>query len=243
LLGRLIVDKGVPSLHLQQFNAHLSHFRPEIRDIANDLETKRLTELSAATAVVLNLRFRDGTPTTTAITLLRQMAPHVGIYVVGSSTDARTWLTRLAWAGADEVASSDDLKDLADLLVGRLHAPPPEEVLRLLWKGTGASNERAVVMHFVRNGFSPRQLDPWRATWFGRSLKTIRARLRDADMPPPGLLARFGCVIHACELARFLKMDEAARRVGVASAKELYAKRKSVRRSLGRWPLVRTLLV
>jgi hypothetical protein len=97
-------------------------------------------------------------------------------------------------------------------------------------------------MHFVRNGFYPRALDPWRTTWFGRSLRTIRTRLRRAEMPPPGRLTRVGCVLHGCKLARFLTMDEAARRVGVASAKELYAKRNGVRRSLGRWVLFRRLL-
>jgi hypothetical protein len=170
----------------------------------------------------------------------------VGLYVIARETaDVAQMLTRLATAGVDEVfclESKADAEALESTLRLRLSAPAPETEIRLLWKWFRESSERSLVMHCVRNGY---RLDVWsiRSKVFSACRKTLQNRMAMLTLPSPGILSRYGRVLHAQELERRGVRPTAAIAavLGFPSAGAMQRSRRRLRKALmsrGRQALV-----
>ena len=237
--GDIILDASSLLTLRRGLEELLAGTRHSLRDVFTDSQGAGAVQLAQASAIVVGIRMRDGSPTLNLIEVLRQRFPHLGVFVVSeSSLELGPWLPGLAWSGEDEafcLETPSDRTSLLEALSRRVNAPPPEVALRALWAEWESLADRMIPMYCVRNGF--RDLNPILVpAWFGISDKTLRLRIRTAGLPTPGLLRRFGCVLHANSLRHGTSSDDAARRVGLATAKDLIALRARVERRLVAWP-------
>jgi hypothetical protein len=187
------------------FGFESDRFRIIPIDLAKLLSAGTAASLGNSTAIIMGPVLTSGLGAAEAIEQLRALIPHVGLYVVARETaDVAQMLTRLATAGVDEVfclESKADAEALESTLRLRLSAPAPETEIRLLWKWFRESSERSLVMHCVRNGY---RLDVWsiRSKVFSACRKTLQNRMALLALPSPGMLSRYGRVLHAQELER-----------------------------------------
>lgn len=203
----LIVDRGCLDLFADTLGDVLAGHSPLPLDVASLLAPGAAGSsiLVNATAVVVGAHTGDGAPSHEAIQRLRSLAPHVGVFVlVSSAGDIKDWRDKLASSGVDEVVAADappPRSPRSHTIGHRLAAPPPETELRLLWQVLSESPERALVMHCLRNAYWH---DDWalRSRVFLQSRKTLQNRLAAEGQPSPGLIVRFGRMLHAQELGR-----------------------------------------
>jgi hypothetical protein len=214
-------------------------------DILADPMDGKTVLLTRAGAVLTGVRLANGAPSLARLAAIREKLPHVGLYVVArSARELEPWLRELAAQGVDDafcLEHDTDWRLMAVELERRVHAPPPEEPLRRLSREWQAMPECAMALHMVRNAFRPRSIDSV-VRWFGLSEKTMRARLVDAGLPSPGFLHRFGHALHALALWRRGSMEQVARRLGLANAKDLQARRRRVERRVAHWPVLQATL-
>ena len=214
-------------------------------DLAWMLATGTVTTLSQSTIVIAPV-LANGMGAAEAIEQLRTMLPHVGIYVLAHETaEIARVLPQLASAGVDEVFcldSNSDRAEMVDTLRLRLAAPAPETEIRLLWKWFRESPERSLVMHCVRNGY---RLDVWsiRSRVFNACRKTLQNRMTLIGLPSPGVVSRYGRVLHAQELERrgVRPTSLTAAILGFPSAGAMQRARRRLRKALmsrGRQALV-----
>ena len=201
----LLVDVSCARSLVARFGEQSDSFRIIAIDLARHLATGSTSLLGTSAAIVMAPELANGMTAAEAIQKLRGALPHVGIYVVARQTgEVARIMPRLATAGVDEVFSFDSRADVVafeETMTARLSAPAPETEMRLLWKWFRQSAERSLVMHCVRNGF---RLDDWtiRSKVFSACRKTLQNRMSDVEVPSPGMLSRYGRVLHAQELER-----------------------------------------
>jgi len=230
----LIVDIRCADLYLDWLGDAVGHPAPVVVDVARLLDTGARSVLPGAAAIVFG---GDTSPDMEPINRLREVAPHVGIYVLTPSkhvTDAALPLLRAA--GVDEVFALDvpgTVERAGVRIQHRLGAPAPETEIRLLWRWFRESPERSLVMHCVRNAFGQ---DDWtlRTQLFGASRRTLQNRMAALGLPSPGLVARCGRMLHAQELERrgVRPAKDVALIIGIPSAAALQRARRRLRRSL-----------
>jgi hypothetical protein len=222
---------------------------PGVHLQVHDIEaiTKDRGSLSQAHAVVLGIRNQQGAPATLAIERMREIAPHVGVFVVeecGNIIDP--WLRRLALSGADDAFALDrpgDEKILRTVLGNRVALPPPEIELRQLWSVWAECPVRLEAMYCVRNGYRPRhKFGPHE--WFGQAERRMRAKFNRAGIPTPLFLTRFGRNLHWTEALWRGKHSriQLATLLGFESLSQLAIERRRVRRSAARWEMLSPLL-
>jgi hypothetical protein len=220
--------------------------RTTVLDLGSPRASRPTAMLGKAAAVVLGCRLEGGLPSAEAIVQIRSMHPHIGIYVVANHVaEVARQLPALAAAGVDEVFCRDaagDMNTFQETLSRRVAAPAPVTEMRLIWKWFRDTPERSLVMHCVRNAFRD---DDWtiRTRVFGACRRTLQNRVAGLGLPSPGLLARFGRVLHAQELERrgLGPTSLVAHLVGLPSASALHRARRRLRKSLvarGRQSLV-----
>jgi hypothetical protein len=214
-------------------------------DLAWMLATGTASTLGQST-IVIAPALANGMGATEAVEQLRALLPHVGVYVLARETaEIARILPQLASAGVDEVFcldSNSDRHELVDTLRLRLAAPAPETEIRLLWKWFRESPERSLVMHCVRNGY---RLDVWsiRSRVFNACRKTLQNRMTLLGLPSPGVVSRYGRVLHAQELERrgVRPTSLTASILGFPSAGAMQRARRRLRKALmsrGRQALV-----
>ena len=246
ILRELLVDVSCATLLVDLFGEENESFRILTIDLVRHLAAPNGAFLSKATAIAMAPVLSNGVSASDAIEQLRATIPHVGLYVVARETrDVSRTMTSLAAAGVDEVFAFDtraDIKAFEETIRARLAAPAPETEMRLLWKWFRESTERSLVMHCVRNGF---RLDVWsvRSKVFNNCRKTLQNRVSILGLPSPGILSRYGRVLHAQELERRgLKPTTAIASVlGFPSAGAMQRSRRRLRKALmtrGRQALV-----
>jgi hypothetical protein len=246
LKRELLVDIMCAETLINRFGEESEAFRIIPIDVAKLISSGSTAFLSKATAIVVGSALSNGMGAIEAIQRLRGMIPHVGLYLVSRDTaEFARVLTKLAAAGVDEVFQLDsrtDMKAFEVTMRARLTAPAPETELRLLWKWFRESTERSLVMHCVRNGF---RLDIWsiRSRVFGQCRKTLQNRVAMIGLPSPGILSRYGRVLHGQELERRgLKPTTAVASIlGFPSAGAMQRSRRRLRKALmtrGRQALV-----
>jgi hypothetical protein len=201
----LLVDVSCARELIARFGEHSDSFRIITIDLARHLSAGSSSLLGTSAAMVMAPELANGMPAVEAIEQLRGAMPHVGMYVVAKHMgEVSRVMPKLAAAGLDDVFSLDtrsDVEAFRETMEARLSAPAPETEMRYLWKWFYKSVERSLVMHCVRNGF---RLDIWqiRSKVFCFSRKTLQNRLSLLGLPSPGVLARYGRVLHAQELER-----------------------------------------
>lgn len=201
----VIIDAGCDELFQRHASRRSVGFRTVRVDVARHIANRDLTVLARASAVVFGARTAQGLPAADVIGQLRALEPQLGIYVIAADlSEVARVMPLLAIAGVDEVfclRTRADERHLEETLRARVSAPVPETELRLLWKWFKDSPERPLVMHCIRNGF---RLDDWslRAAVFSACRRTLHNRMAAAGLPSPGVLARYGRVLHAQELTR-----------------------------------------
>lgn len=243
--GKVVIDAGSTGDLLQDLGRALIRHSPATWDIARDTAGGAAGRVSQASAILVGLRLASGAPALDRIEAIRAQLPHVGLYVVvRSAAELAPWLPTLSRLGADGahvLQSASDWAALDDQLQRRLQVPPPEEALRKLWDLWEGNPERPLAMLLVRNGIQRSALGPL-LEWLGIRERTCRDRLQRVSQPSPGLLVRLGCVLHACAWGGRGIMEEAANRVGMATAKDLQGVRRRLERALRRWPDVLAIL-
>ena len=201
----LLVDVSCARELIARFGAQSDAFRIITIDLARHLSAGSSSLLGTSAAMVMAPELGNGMPAVEAIEQLRGVMPHVGIYVLTRHMgEVSRVMPKLAAAGVDEVFSLDtrsDMKAFEVTMKARLSAPAPEIEMRFLWKWFRQSVDRSLVMHCVRNWF---RLDIWqiRSTVFNACRKTLQNRMTLLGAPSPGVLARYGRVLHAQELER-----------------------------------------
>jgi hypothetical protein len=234
--AEVIVDVGVARLWGGLESALALH-QPVKADIDELLRRKEYGLLCGAAALVLGPRSRDGSPSDLALERLRNLAPHVGVYVVaGSTAELGPAIEPLAWAGADDVLTLSELSDfraMAGMISARVKAPPPERELRVAADSIGAHNARAVGLYCLRNGYT-RQSVGRIVEWFGVPGSRLSTLLHAAYLPTVGLVVRAGTHLHARELKRRrvgTQMD-LADRLGFASSDAMRRAQARLRKHL-----------
>lgn len=245
LRREIVADSSCARLLADAMGNQPSGFTIVSADIGWMLSTGSAATLGKSTLVVAPT-LANGWAAADAVEQLRALVPHIGIYVVArEAADVARILPRLAMAGVDEVFCLDtpsDVDALEETLQGRLQAPPPETEIRLIWKWFAESPERALVMHCVRNGF---RLDVWsiRSRVFNACRKTLQNRMSMMGLPSPGVMSRYGRVLHAQELERLgvRPTGLVAELLGFPSSSALQRARRRLRKALlmrGRQALV-----
>lgn len=205
LRREILADVSCAGALMERFGEDADGFRIVTIDLARHLEFGSSTLLASSTAVVMGPALSNGQPAIEAIEQLRAALPHVGIYLVARElVEIARALPKLAAAGVDEVFALEGQSDMhafEETVRARLAAPAPETEIRLLWKWFRESSERSLVMHCVRNGF---RLDVWtiRSQVFNACRKTLQNRMTLLGLPSPGIVSRYGRVLHAQELER-----------------------------------------
>jgi hypothetical protein len=246
LRRELLADTSCAQALIERLGEESEAFRIVTIDLTRYLDSGTASALASSTAIVMAPVLSNGLSASEAIEQLRGSIPHVGLYVVARQTgDVARALPKLAAAGIDEVFCLDvagEINVLTDTLRARLSAPAPETEIRLLWKWFRESNERALVMHCVRNGY---RLDVWtiRSKVFSACRKTLQNRMSLMGLPSPGILSRCGRVLHAQELERrgMKPTTAVAALLGFPSAGAMQRARRRLRKALmsrGRQALV-----
>ena len=242
----LLVDAACVQRLIGAFGEEPDAFRIVTVDVVHLLASGTSHTLGRSAAIVLAPTLSNGLPALDAIEQLRTLVPHVGIYVAARETgEVARQLPAIATAGADEVFCLDvqaDRSAFEETLHLRLAAPAPETEIRLLWKWFRESPERSLVMHCVRNGY---RLDVWsiRSKVFSACRKTLQNRMSLLGLPSPGVLSRYGRVLHAQELERrgMRPTTAVAAMLGFPSAGAMQRSRRRLRKALmsrGRQALV-----
>lgn len=203
----------------------------------DSLHAVRPASMIAKAAVVVLGGADSRLPSVETIAQLRSMHPQVGIYVIADRVaEVARQLPALAAAGVDEVFCRDvagEVDAFRETLAQRVGAPAPATELRHVWKWFRDVPERALVMHCVRNAFRE---DNWaiRTKVFGACRRTLQNRVAGIGLPSPGLLARWGRVLHAQELERrgVEPATVVAQLIGLPSASALHRARRRVRKAL-----------
>jgi hypothetical protein len=203
--------------------------------------------LNQAHAVVLGVRTRLGAPSTSIIERLREIAPHVGIFVVEERHEIiDPWLRRLAVSGADDAFAIDRIGDeeiLRSVIASRVALPPPELQLKRFWSHWTVCPLRVEAMYCVRNGYKPRhRFAPH--PWFGLKPRAMRIRFEHVGLPTPLFLTRFGRDLHWNEALEHGTRSriELATLLGFETVTQLGVERRRVRKQTGRWPYLSALL-
>ena len=236
----VILDAPCAASHGRDLTTLIPGFKPSVRDILKDLN-EDLGGLSSASVIVCGVRNRLGAPSSEMLALLRSLAPHVGIFVVESSTEQMAlWLPRIRSCGVDEafcLNSRSALLRFVEVLNARVRTPPPEEPLRALWALWASVPLRLDAMHCVRNAYRP-ELVRVAHHWFGLSEKRWRAKFVKAGLPTPLTLSRFGRQLHVRELRLrgSRRSAEVASLIGFETAINLAADRRRVRSAVQFWP-------
>lgn len=233
----LLVDVSCAKSLIARFGEQSDSFRIITLDLARHLSAGSASLLGTSAAIVMAPELSNGMTAVEAIQQLRGAVPHVGMYVVARHTsEVARMMPRLAAAGVDEVFSFDARADVVafeETMKARLSAPAPETEMRLLWKWFRQSAERSLVMHCVRNGF---RLDVWtiRSKVFSACRKTLQNRMSDLGVPSPGILSRYGRVLHAQELERrgVKPTFVVAATLGFPSAGAMQRSRRRLRKAL-----------
>ena len=231
----LLVDVSCADELISRFSEESESFRIITIDLARHLSGGSF--LNRTTAIAMGATLSNGMGAIEAIQHLRALVPHVGLYLIAHETaEVARILPKLAAAGVDEVFCLDsrsDMESFEETMRARLAAPAPETELKLLWKWFRDSSERSLVMHCVRNGF---RLDIWtiRTKVFHQCRKTLQNRLAILGLPSPGMLSRYGRVLHAQELdRRGMKPTTAvASLLGFPSASAMLRSKRRLRQAL-----------
>lgn len=233
----LLVDVACAKTLIAQFGTHSDSFRLITIDLARHISAGSATLLGTSAAIVMAPELSNGMTAVEAIQHLRSSIPHVGLYVVARNmSEVARVMPKLATAGVDEVFSFDARADVAafeETMKARLSAPAPETEIRLLAKWFRQSAEQSLVMHCVRNGF---RLDVWsiRSKVFSACRKTLHNRMSLLGVPSPGILSRYGRVLHAQELERrgVKPTTLVAATLGFPSAGAMQRSRRRLRKAL-----------
>lgn len=187
--------------------------------------------LACAQVLLVAPRLRSGAPRLDQLAVLRDLFPHIGIYVVRPpDLDLPVSADFLAGLGVDRLFSTaaDRAGPLSGALTSRVACPPPELALRALWELWSGRKTRAFAMHVVRNAFDSDQVST--IEWFWTTSRTMNTKLAREQIPRPDCLRQIGVVLHAAQLAagQGLSVGAAASRLGLDTAKQLHERRGRV---------------
>ncbi len=200
--ARILIDYSVRSTNAAA--RAVAHYRPLVGDARVLLEGHDEATFRGVLLIVLGVRLADDTPVEVVARRLRELQPHIGIFVVATKGEcAPSRLAGLAHAGVDElylVDAPEECERFADHVRRRLEVPPPEEALRRVGGG-GAARHRIgwVTMWLLRNSHRNPSIDD-AAAHFGRHRTTVWRWFRDAGLPDPGTILRCGRVLHVKQL-------------------------------------------
>lgn len=223
---------------------------PSCRLRAHDIEAITRNDrvaLNQACAVVLGVRDQRGAPSTLVMDQLREIAPHIGIFVVEERSEVvDPWLRYLAASGADDAFALDwpgDEKVLGAVLANRVVLPPPELQLRKLWSLWADCPLRIEAMYCVRNGYRPwHGFEPH--LWWGLRDRAMRRKFDGVGLPTPLFLTRFGRILLWSEslMRGGVSRIALATILGFKTLEDARKERRHVRKGAAPWPSLLALL-
>ncbi|MGQ0640052.1 MAG: helix-turn-helix domain-containing protein [Gemmatimonadaceae bacterium] len=206
--GRLAIDAGVRHLQTRIQDA-LAHPFSQPIDLTRVVGSAGITRAVAhLTLLVVGPRRTDGHPIELAVARVREVCPHVGIFLVTDGEPAAHHsLAAYTRAGIDEVVDIADqplLRRFARLVQARLEAPAPEAAL---WRVTELTQSSlfAVPQWCVRNSYRRRRTEEI-ASRFGVDRTTLQRRCTGECGASPNELMRLGRLLHFEELRRTTRL-------------------------------------
>lgn len=216
----LAIDAGIPHLR-SQIQSSLG--RPEARrvDVARLADVDVAHVIGPLALLVVGQRASDGRPIQSIVARIRELCPHVGIFLV--TEGGHVIYHRLAAygrVGIDEVVELTDdllLARFVRMIQARIEAPPPEEALWHVSDLTQPSFAR-VSQWCIRNSYRRRRTEAV-ASRFGLDRSTLQRRCTDACGVTPNELLRLGRLLHFEELRQTtsLTRQQIVMRLGMES--------------------------